>query len=256
MHAINQINSCRLKNDDHLKSKYLKRWKFFLKLKKLYEYHLTSTQNKLSPKLSPLFQAFKKWKSHFSSKEDYLHRSAFCEVQEYYIATKSVISEVKNDLEAQKEAIEELDTQNHVLIDNTISGQKLGLSIIKDNCNATKEKAFHQWTMLGKQQEFIKVQKTLKEHMELIVNLRLKIKEIDLDNQNLVVENEQLRRTSMDGIFLAQTWKELSVKIKELSVDLADKSSIIENLLDENHGLAQNINLMKNRANQVMKNYR
>ena len=38
--------------------------------------------------------------------------------------------------------------------------------------------------------------------MEIIVNLKLKIKELDLDNQDLVSENEQLRKTSMDGIFL------------------------------------------------------
>lgn len=256
MHAINQINSFRLKNDDYLKSKYIKKWKLFLNLKKLFKYHLTSTHNRLSPTLSPLFQAFRKWKSHFISKSASLHSSPLPELQEYFIATKTLISEVKNDIEDQQEATEELDTQNKILIENTISGQKLGLSIVKDNCDSATEKAFHQWTMRGKQQEFEKVQKTLKEHMELIVNLRLKIKEIDMDNQNLVIENEQLRRTSMDGIFLAQTWKELSVKIKELSVDLADKSTIIENLLDENHGLAQNINLMKNRANQVMRNHK
>ena len=42
----------------------------------------------------------------------------------------------------------------------------------------------------------------LKSNMEIIVNLKLKIKELDLDNQDLVSENEQLRKTSMDGIFL------------------------------------------------------
>ena len=56
----------------------------------------------------------------------------------------------------------------------------------------------------------------------------------------------------MDGIYLAQTWKELSEKIKLLSVDVAGKSKLINNLLDENHGLAQNINMMKRRADQVM----
>ena len=91
--------------------------------------------------------------------------------------------------------------------------------------------------------------------MEIIVNLKLKIKELDLDNHDLILENEQLRKTSMDGIFLAQTWKELSNKIKNLSVDLADKSCLIKDLLDANHGLAQNINVMKTRANQVMRYY-
>jgi hypothetical protein len=91
--------------------------------------------------------------------------------------------------------------------------------------------------------------------MELIVNLRLKIKEMDLDNQDLVGENEQLRKTSMDGIFLAQKWKEISEKIKYLSVDLIDKSTVVKDLLNENSGLAQNIDVMQSRANRIMSNY-
>ena len=112
-----------------------------------------------------------------------------------------------------------------------------------------------KWMAIYKRSKISEKEQKLKTNMELIVNLRLKIKELDLDNQDLIVENEQLRQTSLDGIFLAQTWKELSEKIKVLSVDLQGKSSVIKNLLDENHGLAQNINVMRTRANQVMRNH-
>ena len=108
--------------------------------------------------------------------------------------------------------------------------------------------------MASKKQNLGESEQKLKNNMEIIVNLRLKIKELDLDNQDLVMENEQLRKTSMDGIFLAQTWKELSEKIKFLSVDLADKSKVIKSLVNENNGLAHNISVMKHRANQVMRN--
>ena len=114
---------------------------------------------------------------------------------------------------------------------------------------------FKQWNQANKQVKLEEKQKKLKENMELIVNLRLKIKEMDMDNQDLIHENEQLRKTSMDGIFLAQTWKELSEKIKVLSVDLEDKSEIVQNLLDENNGMAQNISMMQTRADRVMRNY-
>jgi len=52
--------------------------------------------------------------------------------------------------------------------------------------------------------------------MKLIASLKLKIKEFYLEDQDLIIENDQLRKTSMDGKVLAQTWKELSDKIKIL----------------------------------------
>ena len=163
--------------------------------------------------------------------------------------------ELADEVKQQKSAITELDTQNKVLVDNTISGQKLALSIWKSNFQTKKSNMFKQWNQANKQVKLEEKQKKLKENMELIVNLRLKIKEMDMDNQDLIHENEQLRKTSMDGIFLAQTWKELSEKIKVLSVDLEDKSEIVQNLLDENNGMAQNISMMQTRADRVMRNY-
>lgn len=78
------------------------------------------------------------------------------------------------------------------------------------------EKGFINWKMANKKEKEYEQKRKLKENMELIVNLRLKIKEYDLDNQDLLIENDQLRRTSMDGIALAQAWKDLSHKIKVL----------------------------------------
>lgn len=65
------------------------------------------------------------------------------------------------------------------------------------------------------------------------MNTRARIKELQMDNDYLVDDNEDLRQTSMDGIMLAQTVKQLTKEIENLSVDLADKSSTIKSLLDE-----------------------
>lgn len=109
---------------------------------------------------------------------------------------------------------------------------------------------FQTWSVNTKKQKLYLKEQRVKENMELIVNLRLKIKEMDLDNHDLVGENHKLRKTSMDGIYLAQTWKELSEKIRYLSVDLAGKHDVVKELIDENSGLAKNINLIQKRANK------
>lgn len=133
-----------------------------------------------------------------------------------------------------------------------MSGQKLALEIVKDNYNDIKASFFQKWATFSKNSDIQQRQQKLKANMEIIVNLRLKIKEMHLENEDLASENEQLRKTSMDGIFLAQTWKELSEKIKILSVDLADKSHIIRSLMNENYGLASNIDTMKSKADQII----
>jgi len=104
------------------------------------------------------------------------------------------------------------------------------------------KKGFQNWVDANKQRNAKTQEKKLKENMELIVNLKLKIKEYDLENQDLLIENDQLRRISMDGINLAQVWKELSHKIKVLCVDLSDRQSVMNNLMYENTSLAENIN--------------
>lgn len=235
----------------------IKQWKQFVKYRKLYRFWLNFCENRVkSEKSCAIARVFDKWKYSFREKEDFLAIRPYKQVQEIFIITKKIIDETKDDIQYQTSTIQELQNQNQVLIDNTISGQKLGLSICSDNFKAKKESVFHHWASQIKKQNIKEKEDKLKANMEIIVNLRLKIKELDLDNQDLVIENEQLRKTSMDGIFLAQTWKELSEKIKRLSVDVNDRQKVISNLLDEKHGLAQNMSMMKLRADQVMHHHK
>lgn len=50
-------------------------------------------------------------------------------------------------------------------------------------------------------------------------------------------ENEELRQFSLDGYQIAKNVQSLSNERERLSVDLADKASIIKRLLSENENL-------------------
>lgn len=108
----------------------------------------------------------------------------------------------------------------------------------KNDIHKKVAKAFRIWARHTKAESTACKQAELKRNMELIVKLRLQIKEYDMSNQGLIMENDELRTTSMDGIALAEVWKELSEKIKVLCVDLQDKQAVVDSLKSQNSNMA------------------
>lgn len=58
------------------------------------------------------------------------------------------------------------------------------------------------------------------------------MQDLEQENDGLAVENEELRQFSLDGYLIAKNVKALSEERESLSVDLADKTSTIQKLLD------------------------
>lgn len=129
---------------DQTKIQTFNKWKVWVKTKKMWRYHLDYCEKRIeqiyqvdgySERYQPNFnketlsQAFKKWKMAFSVQEEKLQSRPYIELQDRCIYTNKAIHETKEELLAQEDAIKELNNQNRVLVDNTISGQKLALSI-------------------------------------------------------------------------------------------------------------------------------
>lgn len=91
-------------------------------------------------------------------------------------------------INSQETAIKELDNQNSILLQNTISGQKLALEICKDNYSDAVSSSFQKWMSSTKRDQILKREHQLKANMEVIVNLRLKIKELDMENNGRVLK--------------------------------------------------------------------
>ena len=80
-----------------------------------------------------LFRAFNKWKYHFTDRDIKLDQYAYNDIQDIAISTNNYVNNAIKELDTQESAIQELNAQNKILVDNTISGQKLALSICSDN---------------------------------------------------------------------------------------------------------------------------
>jgi len=98
-----------------------------------------------------------------------------------------------------------------------------GVSAMSDNTNAQKRAYFEE---------------ILQRNINLIANLKDKIKDFEGDNESLANENEELRQFSLDGYQIAKNVQSLSNERERLSVDLADKATTIKKLLDENESLS------------------
>jgi predicted RNase H-like nuclease (RuvC/YqgF family) len=61
--------------------------------------------------------------------------------------------------------------------------------------------------------------------------------QLEAENAALATENDELRQFSMDGFQIAKNVQSLSNEREKLSVDLADKTDIISQLLEENRRL-------------------
>jgi len=94
---------------------------------------------------------------------------------------------------------------------------------MSDNSNAQKRAYFEE---------------ILQRNINLIANLKDKIKDFEGDNESLANENEELRQFSLDGYQIAKNVQSLSNERERLSVDLADKATTIKKLLDENESLS------------------
>lgn len=66
---------------------------------------------------------------------------------------------------------------------------------------------------------------------QIIVKLKERINEFEVENDNLVIENEELRKFSVEGFEIANTVKELDLEKNRLQANLDDEDDIMNDLL-------------------------
>jgi len=106
-----------------------------------------------------------------------------------------------------------------------------------NNHKRAMHKAFIKWTNNAHALRNNDSEMDLRKNIELLANLKDRIRQLEKDNTDLAGENEELRQFSLDGYEIAKNVQALSTEREKLSVDLADKAQIIRKLLDENEKL-------------------
>lgn len=149
------------------------------------------------------------------------------------------------------EAIEHLNIQRDSLLQHYISGQKLALSLGKNNYLKTLFRSFLKWKRYTKQYEQERLGEQLDRTNSMIKDLLAHIAKLEGINRNMLVENEELRQAALDGIEIAKAVQELTREREQLSVDLQDRGQTIKKLIEDNNNLSLRLNIAQKEAEQL-----
>ena len=77
---------------------------------------------------------------------------------------------------------------------------------------------------------------------EIIAELLKLCQNAEQRNKDLLLENEELRQASLDGIEIAKAVQELTKEREKLSSDLNEKNMTIQQLLNDNNAMSHKLN--------------
>ena len=77
----------------------------------------------------------------------------------------------------------------------------------------------------------------------MIGELSTHVSKLESINNNLVVENEELRSAALDGIEIAKAVQDLTKEREQLSTDLTDRASTIKKLIEDNNNLSLRLSI-------------
>jgi hypothetical protein len=118
------------------------------------------------------------------------------------------------------QAIDHLNIQRDNLLEHFIKGQKLALAKINNNYIASLFRAFARWKRACHGNEQKELGEQLGRTTQMIGELRDHVGKLEGINQNLMVENEELRSAALDGIEIAKAVQDLTKEREQLSSDL------------------------------------
>jgi regulator of replication initiation timing len=77
----------------------------------------------------------------------------------------------------------------------------------------------------------------------MIGELSTHVSKLESINNNLVVENEELRSAALDGIEIAKAVQDLTKEREQLSMDLQDRAATIKKLIEDNNNLSLRLSI-------------
>lgn len=138
--------------------------------------------------------------------------------------------------------------QRDELVDCYIKSQRLAFALGRDNLERSMRRALNQIDTNAHLSKRRDLEMLLDRNINLIASLKERIQDFESDNLAVADENEELRQFSLDGYQIAKNVQSLSHEREKLSVDLADKASIIKRLLSENEQLQGNLRQAQDHA--------
>ncbi len=156
-------------------------------------------------------------------------------------------------IEDRERSVAHIDDQREALVENYIKGQKLAITLGKNNLEMGQRKALFRLMSKALDEGFAEKEDLLKQNVDVITGLKERLRKLETDNDSLANENEELRQFSLDGYEIAKNVQQLSGERERLSVDLADKAKTIRTLLDENEILTKRLKMAHGEASNMMR---
>ena len=133
-----------------------------------------------------------------------------------------------------------------------VGSQKLGLAASNASCHRAKQRAFSRWLQQNKRAEKQKLEAVLKENINRLNAMKDRIKQLEIHNHEVALQNEDFRQGALDGIEMAKSLDELNREKEVLSIDLADKALVIRRLLEDNANLNNQLALAQDAAHRLI----
>jgi hypothetical protein len=113
---------------------------------------------------------------------------------------------LKKEAEGLDKNIKELSENNNKLKTMFEKGKKLAASVLMKGCRSKMFKAFRKWHIDSKGPQVNELSKTLEEKLVQFKRLQEIHGKLEKQNEDSMVENEDLRQASMDGLEIANVW--------------------------------------------------
>ena len=152
-----------------------------------------------------------------------------------------VQEELADITQLDEDTVLHLNDQNDELFNNYKKAKRLALALSRDNMYFAKVRSFNKFEDHNNECKGRYYDDILGRNIEMIAALKDKIKEVENDNEDLAASNEELRQFSLDGYEFGKRFQSLTQEREKLSVDLADKTKTIKQLLDENERLSMRL---------------
>jgi regulator of replication initiation timing len=133
--------------------------------------------------------------------------------------------------------LSQLGLQRDELVENKEHAKSLSFALHNNNVKFGMHQGLMRWSDGAHHKKRLHFEGVLGRNLDQISGLKDKVNELEEDNESLALQNEEMRQISLDGYQIARNVQNLNSEREKLSVDLADKTSMIKRLLDENEKL-------------------
>jgi predicted RNase H-like nuclease (RuvC/YqgF family) len=142
----------------------------------------------------------------------------------------------------------QMEIQRDELIGNYMKSQRLAIALGRQNRERTLHQALNEMSDHKHTQKKVNYEQILQRNISLIEQLKSKITDFERDNSTMADENEELRQFSLDGYQIAKNVSQMNEERDRLSIELADKSRTIQQLLETNSHLSDRLKVAQENA--------